>query len=303
MKLAPIVLFVYNRPIHTKKTIEALKKNDLAEESELFIFSDISDNKNDQKDIKAVRDYIEHIDGFKKVTLIKRETNWGLANSIIDGVTSIIKKYEKVIVLEDDLITSPYFIRYMNEGLNFYQNEQKVLSITGFSFKSDFIDFPKNYFYDIYINIRPMSWSFATWKERWLKVDWDVKDYEELINNKEMIQEFNKGGTDLIYMLQDQMKGKVNSWYIRWAYHSSKYSLYTIYPKISFVNNLGHDETGVHCLNDPKNIFSHNELSDKPKTVFTSDITLNHKIIKNFNKAFNISMKSLIKKFLKKELV
>ena len=133
--LAPIVLFVYNRPWHTKQTIEALRKNELAKDSNLFIYSDEAKNDEARKSVYEVREYIDTIDGFKNITIIKREKNFGLASSIIDGVTKIINKYGKVIVLEDDLITSAYFLNFMNAGLDAFKNRDDIFSITGFSFK------------------------------------------------------------------------------------------------------------------------------------------------------------------------
>src|SRR3989339_1619899 len=130
--LAPIVLFVYNRPYHTKQTVEALQKNEFANESELFIYSDEAKNLSAKESVDEVRNYIKTIDGFKKVTIVEREKNFGLANSIIDGVTKIVNEYGKIIVLEDDLVTSPFFLRFMNEALEMYQNESNVASIHGY---------------------------------------------------------------------------------------------------------------------------------------------------------------------------
>ena len=112
MKLAPIVLFVYNRPWHTQQTIEALQKNELVLESELFIYSDAAKIDDVKQAVDEVRSYIKSINGFKKITIIEREENWGLANSIIDGVTTIVNQYSKIIVLEDDLVTSPFFLKF-----------------------------------------------------------------------------------------------------------------------------------------------------------------------------------------------
>ena len=132
-KLAPIVLFVYNRPEHTKLTVMALQKNELARESELFIYSDAPKNLDVKVKTDEVRKYIKSISGFKKIIIIEREKNWGLAASIIDGVTKIINEYGKIIVLEDDLVTSSYFLKFMNEALEFYKNEDKVWHISGWN--------------------------------------------------------------------------------------------------------------------------------------------------------------------------
>ena len=133
-QLSPIVLFVYNRPWHTQQTVEALQKNELAKESELFIYSDAAKSKEAEKSVNEVRKYIQTIIGFKKVIIIKREKNWGLADSIIDGVTKIVNEYGKIIVLEDDLVTSPYFLKFMNEALVFYKDKEKVWHISGWNY-------------------------------------------------------------------------------------------------------------------------------------------------------------------------
>lgn len=179
MKLAPITLFVYNRPDHTNKTIEALKKNKFAKESELFIFSDGPKKQEDASKVKEVRKYLKTIDGFNDVFIKESEKNKGLANSIISGVTEVINKYRKVIVLEDDLITSPVFLEYMNFLLNRYEAEKKVYSVTGYNHPEKIMKIPKDYKYDIYFNPRASSWSWGTWKDRWDNVDWEVKDFED----------------------------------------------------------------------------------------------------------------------------
>ncbi|WP_082409637.1 glycosyltransferase [Methylomonas koyamae] len=132
MTLAPIVLFVYNRPWHTQKTVEALQNNELALESELIIYSDAPKYEDSKQAVLGVRSYIKSIIGFKKVTIIEREKNWGLAKSIIDGVTTVVNQYGKVIVLEDDLVTSQFFLKFMNEALNFYEGEAKVFHVSGY---------------------------------------------------------------------------------------------------------------------------------------------------------------------------
>lgn len=302
MNLAPIVLFVYNRPKHTKQTIEALKKNNLAIESSLYIYSDAAKNSKATQSVNQVREYIKTVNGFNKVTIIEREKNFGLANSIIDGVSNVVNEYEKVIVLEDDLITSPYFLSFMNEALDFYQNNEKIYSITGFSFSTEFMNFPTDFIDDVYLNIRPMSWSWATWKDEWLGIDWKVETFNNFLSSKKRINQFNKGGTDLTHMLKAQMSGQIDSWYIRWTYNAFLQGKYTIYPKVSFVNNIGHDDTGVHCKDDKEKVLSHSELSLTSKVNFKKDIALNSNIVSAFNKAFNytiiIKIKLLIKEMM-----
>lgn len=300
--LAPIVLFVYNRPYHTQKTLEALQKNELAPESELFIYSDAPKNDGAKENVEKVRRYIKTISGFKKITVVERDTNWGLANSIIDGATKILNEYGRIIVLEDDLVTSPYFLNFMNLSLETYECRDDIFSVTGFSFSSSFMQFPKNYTDDVYLNYRPMSWSWGTWKNRWDAVDWKIKDYTAFISDKAKIKTFHKGGTDLTRMLQMQMEGKLDSWYIRWSYNALLNHKLTIYPTLSYVNNIGHDNSGVHCGLDKNNIYSHRELNVSQKCNMEKNLMINPTIVRHFNKAFNIKLKSRIKLAIKKLL-
>ena len=162
MNLSPIVMFVYNRPWHTQQTIEALQKNELASESELFIYADNAKNKNNNNQVLKVRRYIKKIEGFKKVTIIEREKNWGLSKSIIDGITKVINKYGRVIVLEDDLVTSPMFLKYMNNALITYKDEPNVMQISGHMFNVNL----NNDKYDAFFLPFTTSWGWATWKKK-----------------------------------------------------------------------------------------------------------------------------------------
>ena len=241
VNLAPIVLFVYNRPWHTQQTVEALQKNKLASESELFIYSDEAKNDDARVSVDEVRKYIDNITGFKKITVIKRDKNWGLSNSIIDGVTKIVNEYGRIIVLEDDLVTSPYFLKFMNEGLTMYENEDKVASIHGYIYPID--NLPNTFF------IKGADcWGWATWKRAW-----DV--FEP--NGQKILDELKSRGLEkgadfnnsygLTQMLKDQIKGKNNSWAVRWYMSAFLKDMLTLYPGKSYVQNIGNDDSGTHC--------------------------------------------------------
>lgn len=241
--LAPIILFVYNRPWHTQQTIEALQKNELANESELYIYSDEAKNEDARNGVDAVRQYIENIDGFKKVTIIKREKNWGLANSIIDGVTNIVNKYGKIIVLEDDLITSPNFLLYMNQALKKYKNEKNVYSITGYSFTDQIENIDSTYFLAI-----TSSWSWTTWAEKWKQFERDPEELKKFIKNKSNHSRFNFDNSyDFVAMARNQLAGKIDSWAIYWYFSIFQVNGLTLYPKKSLVQNIGFDGSGTHC--------------------------------------------------------
>lgn len=244
MNLAPIVLFVFNRPVHTLRTIESLKENRLAAESELFVFSDGPRSSKDEAGVAAVRQIIDSLDGFKNVTIQKRETNRGLADSVIEGVTDVIRQYGRVIVVEDDLQFSPYFLDYMNEALTRYEADQRIFSIGGYSPP---LDIPEDYVEDSYLSYRCCTWGWATWGDRWNRVDWSVRDFKRFCKDKTMIEKFNRGGDDMFHILKQQMAGKISSWGIRWDYAHYQNEAYCFRPKLSIVKNTGNDGTGIHC--------------------------------------------------------
>jgi hypothetical protein len=299
MNTSPIALFTYNRPWHTKKTLDALRKNDLARKSKLFVFSDGYKSNEDKEKVEEVRRTVDQVEGFESVEVVKREQNWGLANSVIMGVTEVIEKYGKVIVLEDDLITSPSFLNYMNSMLEKYEDEKKVFSISGYNHPLSLMKIPKNYPYDIYFNPRASSWGWATWKDRWEKADWKVKDFDEFLKNKDLQKKFNQGGEDMLQMLIRQMNGEIDSWAIRWCYTHFKNDAYCVYPVVSYVDNIGHDGSGVHCGKKKRNKFKNDYLNQKKELTLPKEIRVNKEMMNNFRKIYKKSILKKVKLTLK----
>lgn len=295
MKFAPIALFVYNRPYHTERTIEALKKNLYASESELFIFSDGPKEDEDFPIIIKVREIINNVTGFKTVRVIEQANNLGLANSIINGVTKICKEYEKVIVLEDDLITSWYFLKFMNEGLDYYESFSNIFTVCGFNFPPHIMKIPKKYSYDVYFTFRNNSTGWGTWNDRWEKADWDIDDFKDFISDRKKIKMFNESGEDLTDMLKAQFEGKIDSWSIRWTYTHFKYNALAVYPVHSFIDNIGFDGSGIHS----KNVNKFSNILYKSEDIFHF-ITpyLDPEILISFRKIYNYKLKTKIKKYL-----
>lgn len=240
--LAPIVLFVYNRPDHTLQTLRALQGNALASESELYIYSDAPKNDAVEGSVDTVREIIEQIDGFKKVTVIKQKSNKGLANSIINGVTEVIKKHGKVIVLEDDLVTSPNFLTFMNDALQKYKSEDSVWHISGWNYPIENTDLPDVFFW------RTMNcWGWATWYDRWEKFE---KNTNKLINDfsKQDIKEFNLNGSENFWaQVLANKRGKINTWAVYWYATIFKNKGFCINPSLTYVSNIGLDGSGEHC--------------------------------------------------------
>ncbi|WP_457747005.1 glycosyltransferase [Sulfurimonas sp.] len=290
--LYPIIIFTYRRI--PKELIQSLLKNSLAKDSELYIFSDGSKNKYDYNDIVQVRNFLKGINGFKNITLIESEVNKGLANSIIYGVTKIINEYDRVIVLEDDLVVSKDFLEYMNEALDFYKDDNKIWSISGYSPNLHCL---KNYDKDVYLSVRANSWGWATWKDRWDSIDWNVKDWNEFKKNKKSVSNFMLGGNDMFKMLELQMLGKIDSWAIRWCYNQFKQNRYTVYPKNSKVLNDGfNDEKATH--NNGKNDKWKIELNNE-KINFVN-LFVKEEILQCFKIHYNITTITQVGYFLKK---
>ena len=242
MNKAPVVLFVYNRPWHTRQTVEALQKNELAKESDLFIFSDAPKTPEIAPAVQEVREYIKSIRGFKSVSIVERKENLGLANSIIDGVTMICGECGRVIVLEDDLVTAPYFLRYMNDALDLYEHEENVISVHGYIYPV-MEDLPETFF------LRGADcWGWATWLRGWELFEPDGKKLLQSLKNKHLESEFNFGGSyDYLGMLISQVKGGNDSWAIRWYASAFLKNKLTLYSGRSLVLNIGNDNSGTHC--------------------------------------------------------
>lgn len=241
--LAPIVLFVYNRPWHTRQTIKALQKNELANESDLFIYSDGPQKGQDYSDtVRELRDFISTVDGFRSVTIIERAENYGLANSIITGVTELVNRSGRIIVLEDDMVTSPYFLRFMNEALELYTNEEKVICIHGYVYPVK-ARLPETFFLK-----GADCWGWGTWKRGWDLFESDGAKLFKELRSRKLKQRFDFNGTyDYTRMLKEQIAGKNDSWAIRWYASALLNDRLTLYPGQSLVQNIGHDNSGVHC--------------------------------------------------------
>lgn len=286
MKLAPIVLFVYNRPWHLKQTVESLAKNELALSSDLIIFSD--GPKVDSADpikseaaisqVEEVRNYIRGINGFKSRTIIESETNSGLANSIIRGVTRILREFETTIVLEDDMLLSPYFLKYMNDALQIYHDSEDVISIHGYIYPLK-KKLPETFFLK-----GADCWGWATWRRGWDMFEEDGKLLLKMLDKEKLKKEFDFNNSFSYYkMLEDQVGGINDSWAIRWYASAFIKDKYTLYPGNSFVNNIGFDNSGTHCSTFNK---FDCEVAKKPIKIYKIDVIEDKYVRKQIEKYF-----------------
>lgn len=298
MQFAPIAIFTYKRLDTLKLSIDSLLKCKNAENSEVYIFSDGPKKENDREEIEKVRDFIKSIKGFKKVITKFSDVNKGLADSIIGGVTSVINEHGSIIVLEDDLLVSSNFLSYMNSALYHYKNDDKVFSVSGYT--PPIKSIKNQYEFDNYFTLRGSSWGWATWKENWKSVDWEMSTYNDFLKDKTQQKEFNRMGSDMCKMLTDQKKGQINSWAIRWCFHQFNIDQYTVFPIRSKISNVGFGEDATHTSGDDKRYITPLDNSDIHQFNFNNKVELDSFFIKQFTVPY--SLKTRIYYKIKKSL-
>jgi GT2 family glycosyltransferase len=277
--LAPIALFVYNRPEHTRRTLTFLQKNQLAENSRLFIFADGARTEADKPRVEQVRQILDGITGFKSVKIIVSETNLGLAESIIRGVTQLTQEYGKVIVFEDDLLSSPYTLQYFNEALDRYEHEEQVMHVGAYMYDLKDPSLPETFFYRA-----ATSWGWATWERAWKYFEPNIDTLMSQFD-QEKIHQFSIESSMNFWKQMLQFKsGKNNSWAIRWYASIFLKGGLTLNPSRSLIQNIGHDGSGVHSNNE--DIYQV-RMAQKPVSQYPTVIEENrqaYEAIKNFLK-------------------
>ena len=300
MELTPVIVFAYDRPDPLRRTLDALAKNVFADESELFIFCDgpKADASEERKlHIMQTREIAHTFKGFKEIHVIEAEANKGLANSIIGGVSEVIKKHGRVIVLEDDLLTSPYFLKYMNTALDKYECYPSVFSISANRPPMNKMQIPVDYEYDVFASLRPFSTGWATWKDKWEKVDWSLDYLDDFLKHPEQIKAFNRGGDDLTDMLCLQRDHKIDSWAIRYAFQHFCNHAVAILPCVPYVDNIGFDGTGVHSGTDETDF--RNNLAAAPENPRMPDVIYeDERIINAFANYYSRVKRSLWQKII-----
>jgi hypothetical protein len=241
--VAPIALFVYNRPWHTRQTVEALLNNELAPDSDLIVFSDAARDSAAEAAVREVRNFIESVAGFRSLRIIARASNLGLAGSIIEGVTSVCNEYGRIVVVEDDLVTAPSFLSFMNQSLRLYESDAVVGSIHGYWYPID-RQLPETFF------LRGAScWGWATWSRAWRLFESDGSKLLAELRRRNLADLFDLDGSiPYTRMLTNQIVGKVDSWAIRWHAAMFLAGRLQLSPRKSLVRNIGFDGTGTHSV-------------------------------------------------------
>lgn len=297
--LAPVVLFVYNRPWHTEQTLNALKSNEFAEQTLLYIFCDGAkkdSTSENSENIRKVHSVVRSGNWCRKTIVIETDENKGLAASVISGVTEVINRHGKVIVLEDDVVPGRFFLRFMNEALRFYAEDERIFSVGGVNYA---FKIPKHYPHDVFIVQRTVTWGWGTWSDRWQKADWSIQNFDPLFNNKKEIKKFTRGGNDLLHLLRLKIEGKIDSWAIIWDYYHYKYEKFCIRPVFTLVQNIGLDGTGINCgVLQAENFFAKPYSRNFYDLQMVKNIQPDKKLESNFKK-FLQPQKSILHTFLK----
>jgi hypothetical protein len=256
MTPAPVALFAYCRPDHLRKTLNAIRANPGAADTELFLFSDAADPDSEQvAAVEEVRQGLRNVDGFARIHRIEREKRLGLAGSILSGVSQVLETHGRVIVLEDDIVTHPAFLRYMNGALESYENDSRILSISASMPHRWRMRVPKQYPHDVWLSLRNLSTGWGTWLEDWNTVDWDVRDFETFRGDREAQRRFNRGGPDLSPAFLRAMEQHLDLWAARFSYAHFRQGKFSLLPRHSYARHIGYDGTGTNTFRNPYHRF------------------------------------------------
>lgn len=294
MKLSPIGIGVYGRVNHLKQTIAALLQNDLSDQSDLYIFSD-APRPGDEERVAEVRDYLHQVKGFKSVSVIERTTNGRTYNNRA-GMKYLLDKYGKMIWLEEDIVTAPGFLSFMNQALERYASYPDVISITGYTQP---IPIPKDYEPDVFFLKSFNAWGFATWRHKFSPFDfsYDSATFYSVARDSKKLAKLQENGEDLLLMLWDDCRGRIDALDVKVMFHQYLKGLYTVYPVQSYVQNIGHDGSGVHC--PPSDRFHHKYLaSKKDHFLFPEEVVENNEIRAAHYAFRKLSYKQEVKKIL-----
>ena len=274
----PIAIFAFNRPDHLRRTLDALAANELAAESDVTIFCDGPRSDAEKGQTDAVCNVAKTAQGFASLAIVQRDKNLGCAASVIDGLTQMFKQHERLIVIEDDILTSPYTLRFLNEGLDFYATDKRIFNISAWSPPPTIFKIPSSYQHEIYAVPRFNGWGWASWRDRFQGIDWNISDYDSFKASPQQRKAFNAGGEDMSPMLDAQMVGTINTWAILADYWRFKNGQLGINPVRSYTTNIGMDN-GTHCTAASSRY--DNDISQAASTFCMYDQIVVHKNILN----------------------
>jgi len=274
--MAPVLIVTYDRLEHLRKTITSLRNNIYAEQTDLFIASDFQRSDSEANKVDAVRSYLKGIDGFKSVMVFERDKNFGPVENCLSALRVIFDRYDRFIIMEDDIVTAPGFLKFINQAFEKYGANERVFNITGYCPP---IEIPSSYQYDAFFLGRMSAWGCGMTKDRYTSIlDISRKEYDEFAANKKLSRAFvQRGGEDMLVMLKDVAYGSLEAWDVRFMYTQFMKDQYTVYPTQSLILNIGFDGTGIHCgKTDRFNVV----LSDKTTFRFPDKIIVDPRLVK-----------------------
>jgi hypothetical protein len=295
MNYAPILVSVYNRKNHFKNCINSLKNNLYAKDTILYVVSDNASKAEDKEIVDDIRKCIKSISGFKKVIGIFNSKNLGSHESVKRAIQRVIDEHGEIIFLEDDIIVSKYFLKYMNDGLNKYKNDSRIFSICAYT--PNKVKIPSNYSNEVYMWAKNSPWGFGTWSNRWNDMDLELKEYDNFIKNKEMVKKFKSIETMSIYILKADREGKIKAMDVRISFNMFINKQYSIYPIKTLSKNTGFDGTGEHC--EKQNSFSNEEVYEK-EIHFPEKIEIDKRVFKARRKYYVSFKRDYIVPIIKK---
>ena len=288
MVAAPIIVTVYDRLQHFQQCIDALLRNGSACASELYVVSDAPGKPGHEERIARVREYAKSIVGFQKVRLVFREENYGGHRSFIAITQQVLSEHGRFIFLEDDVVVSHNFLDYMNEGLDFYEEERRIFSIAAYTLP---FRMPKDFSSDVFCLPSNCPWGFATWKDRWDGLDFSVKDrYGMALRDRALYNKIRSTGNYMLQILRADSIGELQTPDVRVAFHQFVHDLYTVYPRFSKAMNIGLDGSGQHSGRDTGNKYHAQLDTATKKMVFDASVRLNPAILESVRKFQNGSV-------------
>lgn len=294
MELAPILVSVYNRKKHFNNCIEALKNNELSSESILYIVSDAAYREEDKKIIEEIRESVNQIKGFKEVIGIFREENQGSHRSILGAIGQVVDKHGKIIFLEDDIIASKYFLKFMNECLEKFKDRKEIFGACAYSYP-DF-EVPKSYDKDVYLWGYYCPWGIATWKDRWEKLDFEIKDFNDFLKDKKQVYKFFRGAEQALGILMASIKRGTGADDARIEYNLFRKNMKCIFPVKSLAKNSGADGSG-ETLGENKKYSEH--VLENFNPIIHLEVGENSEITEARRKYHRISFRGRVAIFLK----
>lgn len=294
----PILLVTFNRPLHTSETIKALS----VQHPELvYVFQDgpRKNNKADEQNCMQVREVVEKmIDWPCELHTYYSDKNRGCRDAIIYAISEVLKSHESVIVVEDDIITSPAFLSYMSKALEYYKDRKSVFSISGHSHSPERFRVPDDYVYDVFASPRLFNWGWATWRDRWEQADWSFSYYDEFLKHGEEIRAFCRGGDDLLPMLVEEHEGHSSAWDIQFAFAHFANHAVSIVPCISYTHNIGMDGSGTHCYDAKAAGFDISVLNQNKNPRFLDNLYFDARIINALYSVFTFKKRPLWQKMI-----